>query len=227
MCTWTKLTLVSVSARTGNQFEFKFTNSRKRWGGRFEYQPNPPQGAPLAGFRAYPHTKPPLLLAASYSCMSGCLGGCCGPKEVHGGHHPTLGGTGDIQGDGWWPRGALGGPQWSGKAYFALFADLLPAFVLVSILIWQRVRASPPSFFCRIRPLGALGRLLAAELDDAFERALFMPHLPLLAYPSFVLSTAERLAGLVMAWLVVSGLRPNVTRAGNAPQYDESSAPAC
>ena len=126
---WTKVTSLSVSARTGNRFEFKFTNSRKRWGGRFEYQPNPPQGAPLAGFRAYPHTKPPLLLAASYSCMSGCLGGCCGPKEVHGGHHPTLGGTGDIQGDGWWPRGALGGPQWSGKAYFALFADLLPAFV--------------------------------------------------------------------------------------------------
>ena len=31
---------------------------------------------------------------------------------------------------------------------------------------------------------GALGRLLAAELDDAFERALFVTHL-LLAYPSF------------------------------------------
>ncbi len=30
--------------------------------------------------------------------MFDCLGGSCGPKEVHGGHHTTLGGTGDVQG---------------------------------------------------------------------------------------------------------------------------------
>ena len=95
---WTKVTSLSVSARTGNRFEFKFTNSRKSWGGRFEYQPNPPQRPPLVGFRDYWHTKLSLLLAAPYNCMFDCLGGSCGPKEVHGGHHTTLGGTGDVQG---------------------------------------------------------------------------------------------------------------------------------
>ena len=40
---------------------------------------------------------------------------------------------------------------------FRLDQKLVPGFPGV-----QRVRASPPSFFCRIRPLGALGRLLAA-----------------------------------------------------------------
>ena len=128
MHTWTKLTSVSVSARTGNRFEFKFTNSRKSWGGRFEYQPNPPQRPPLVGFRDYWHTKLSLLLAAPYNCMFDCLGSSW-PK---GGawrppHHP--GRHWGRPGHGWWPWGAWDGPQGSGKAYFALFADLLPAFV--------------------------------------------------------------------------------------------------
>ena len=41
--------------------------------------------------------------------------------------HPVR--HGGRPGHGWWPRGALDGSQGSGKAYFALFADLLPASV--------------------------------------------------------------------------------------------------
>ena len=111
MHTWTKVTSLSVSARTGNRFEFKFTNSRKSWGGRFEYQPNPPQRPPLVGFRDYWHTKLSLLLAAhTTACLTAwvvpvaqrrCMAATTPPWEALGTSRAWLVA---MDGMGWPPR---------------------------------------------------------------------------------------------------------------------------
>ena len=116
---WTKVTSLSVSARTGNRFEFKFTNSRKRWGGRFEYQPNPPQGPPLARrFPRLPAHKTTTSAGSLIQLHVWLLGWLLWPKGGAWRPPPHLGRHWGHPGGWLVAKGGIGWPPMVGKGLF-------------------------------------------------------------------------------------------------------------
>ena len=93
--------------------------------------PPQPKGPTLADFGVARtqkwHLQPPHQWPAAIA-PPWCLAAVGSPKEVHGGHQTTPGGTGDIRAGLVAGGGALDSPWGAEKPYFAAFADLLPSF---------------------------------------------------------------------------------------------------